>query len=471
MESLSYADAAHLLRRMGFAGPPQEIEALAARGRRGAVDSLIDYEKVDNRFLEGELARLFPDYFFFSSSLIREWWAARLLLTKRPFEEKMTLFWHNHFATALSKVEAQYMFSQNLMLRSLALDRFDKLLERVSKDAAMLNWLDTVTNVIGRPNENFARELQELFTMGPADVVTGRPNYTEKDVKEVARAFTGWKHRYRFRQLKPPRTKFFVNPAEHDYGPKDIYGLTANWGGDDVITLICGREQTARFLVVKLFEFFVYPLAESEKDRAAIERFAGVYMASDHSIKELARAIFSSDEFFSPRARFALVKNPIELIVGAIRMLEAELRLDSSGPAAARFSAKAQLMGMDLFNPPDVAGWAMNEEWLSSSALMERYNFANQLATARNAGGMASWIPTERLARYVDASPEGTVQSLLSRLGPLEIDATRLQALVGFLQTDDDGDGTPFATDEKSLDKHVRGLVHLIMCLPEFQLN
>src|SRR6266513_629649 len=188
--------------------------------------------------------------------------------TRLPFEEKLTLFWHNHFATAISKVPEILMYIQNLTLRQNALGRFDDLLLRVAQDPAMLVWLDGITSARGKPNENFARELQELFTMGIVDVVTGERNYSEDDVKEIARAFTGWK-------IAPPRGVpnpfafgFFVNPDEHDNTAKTIYGQTANFGGEDIVTLIAGRRPTARFLARKLIETFVYPLNGTSNDAA-----------------------------------------------------------------------------------------------------------------------------------------------------------------------------------------------------------
>ncbi|HWP43851.1 MAG TPA: DUF1800 family protein, partial [Blastocatellia bacterium] len=184
MANLTFDEAAHLLRRMGFGGPPEEINDLVSRGREGAVDYLIDYDQIDNSAMEGVLERSFDfsnpdDMRSFTPTEIRRWWFTRMVLSRRQFEEKMTLFWHNHFATALSKVQEFPMYLQNLTLRQHALDRFDTLLLKVAQDPAMLVWLDGITNVRGRPNENFARELQELFTMGPNDVVTGEPNYTE----------------------------------------------------------------------------------------------------------------------------------------------------------------------------------------------------------------------------------------------------------------------------------------------------
>src|SRR5581483_7824548 len=243
-------------------------------------------------------------------SELQRWWFARMVTTNRVFEEKMTLFWHNHFATATSKVQDIFMYIQNLKLRQNALTRFDDLLLLVAQDPAMLIWLDGLTNVAGKPNENFARELQELFTMGIRDVVTGEPNYSEADVKEVARAFTGWKVFHPRDSADPYDFQFVVNPPEHDNTAKTVYAGTpyqasGNFDGKDVIDLICARRATARYLVWKLFKFFVYPLTDSAADHATVEKFADVYMQQSYSIKRLVRAIFTSDEFFSDRARFA----------------------------------------------------------------------------------------------------------------------------------------------------------------------
>src|SRR5215831_2696888 len=219
MATITYDQAAHLLRRMGFGGSPDTIPALAGLDRQAAVDSMIAYGSADNSALENLLKSSFdfsapnnPNSF--NRGEIERWWFTRMALTRRPFEEKLTLFWHNHFATAVSKVPELFMFVQNQMLRANGLARFDDLLLKVARDPAMLIWLDGISNVKSRPNENFARELQELFTMGITDVVTGEPNYTEDDVKQIARAFTGWK----FGQPDPSKPFNFitiVNPGEH----------------------------------------------------------------------------------------------------------------------------------------------------------------------------------------------------------------------------------------------------------------
>src|SRR5262249_50744765 len=216
--------------------------------------------QVDNGSLESILSASFDfsdpfDFPRFNRWELQRWWFTRMVYTARPFEEKMTLFWHNHFATAASKVDDRLMYIQNLTLRAHCLDRFDDLLLKVAQDPAMLVWLDGITNVQTSPNENFARELQELFSMGIADVVTGAPNYTENDVKEIARAFTGWKFFHPDGNPNPFPFVFVVVPDQHDNRTKTVYGLSNNYDGADIVQIISSRRSTARFLVKKLFEF------------------------------------------------------------------------------------------------------------------------------------------------------------------------------------------------------------------------
>lgn len=477
METIDYTGAAYLLRRMGFGGPPEEIEALVAKGRDGAVDYLLNYESINNSSLDRVLSESFDftnpsDVQKLNRNELRRWWFTRMIHTNRQFEEKMTLFWHNHFATAFSKVQDTLMFLQNVMLRSNTLARFDELLLKVAQDPAMLVWLDGITNVLGSPNENFARELQELFTMGINDVVTGEPNYTEEDVKEIARAFTGWK--FRRDRTSELGVQFLVNPAEHDNTAKTIYGQTANFSGEDVITVIAARRATARFLVHELFDFFVYPLSDSVSDRTTIEKFADTYVSSNHSIKELMRAIFTSTEFFSERARGALVKTPAEFIVGAIRMIGGQYEPGSSGARRENnLQAFSQGMGMDIFNPPDVAGWDLNLGWINTANMLSRFNFANTLATTRpnRPDAVGFWITTDQLRKNVKASAKKTVKSFLSVLGPVTVDSEIIGALKSYLVTNEQGEKVGFTNDDQTIDIKVRGLVHLIMCLSEFQLS
>jgi uncharacterized protein (DUF1800 family) len=465
---------------MGFGGTPEEIDGLAARGREGAVDYLINYNQIDNKAMDDLLIQSFDfltpplDNNIINNNEIRRWWTTRMVHTRRQFEEKMTLFWHNHFATSSSKVQDFLMYNQNLVLRQYGLDRFDTLLLKVSQDPAMLVWLDGITNVLGSANENFARELQELFTVGLNDAVTGEPNYTEQDVKEIARAFTGWKFNIN-RRNGEITYNFFVQQNQHDNTAKTIYGQTSNFTGEDVITLVSARQATARYLVWKLFNFFVYPLTSSGADKNTINKFASIYLNNNHSIKELVRAIFTSDEFFSERAFFSLVKQPAEFVVGAIRMLGGSYNPGTSIGDQRRVSQVPQVasrnMGQDLFGPPDVAGWDFNLGWVNTASMLERFNYANVFLTTRNTANPGIFVTNEKLKSYTKSSSKKTVKKFLSVLGPLGVDGSTVKTLRKYLETDDNGQSKDYVNDDATVDKKIRGLVHQIMCLPEFQLN
>ncbi len=471
MASINFVEAAHLLRRAGFGGSPDDINALVSRGREGAVDSLINYELIDNSALDALLLGSFKNENFNLPGDIQRWWITRMVYTRRPFEEKMTFFWHNHFATAYSKVFYPYMFIQNKTLRRYALDRFDTLLLKVAQDPAMLIWLDGILNIKGNPNENFARELQELFTMGINDIVTGEPNYTEKDVKEIARCFTGYT--IKVKRKKIYKSKFRYNPAAHDNTAKEVYGQTANFTGEDIVTIVSARRATARFLVSKLFEFFVYPLTTSNDDKATIEKFADIYMNGNHSIRALVRAIFVSDEFFSQRARLALIKNPLDFIIGAIRMLGATYSPGNPSRPDFSISTRSCQMGLELLNPRDVNGWDLNLGWLNTSNMLERYNFANYFVSNRetNPDAPGVWITNDQLKKLTEPTADATVRKFLSVLGPIDADAETISTLTNYLETDDQGNRVGFEVNETTINKSVRGLVHLLLCLQEFHLN
>ncbi len=477
MAELSYADALHLLSRVGFSGSPEELNALTAKSREEAVDSLVDYDRVDNQAVEAALARGFG--FLRATSAddltsenfndveMGSWWIDRMWLTRRPFEEKMTLFWHNHFATSVEKVPAAYMYEQNLHLRESALARFDDLLLKVSQGAAMLIWLDNVVSSKIDPNENFARELQELFTMGTHDVVTGEANFTEADVKEVARAFTGW--RFRKKNNHPFANEWVFNGDEADAGVKTIYGKAAQYSGQDVIEILAARPATARFLVYKLFDFFVYSLDLSRaEDRATIEKFAAVYFAQNHSIKELVRAIFKSPEFFSDRARHALVKTPVDFVIGAMRMLKQPHTPSATGNREVEIAIQTHLagMGMNPFNPPNVAGWKLNLGFVASESLINRYNFSEILVF----GPPSVLTPTfDNMKSYAKGNVKKTVQNLVKTLGLIELDKPVVKELQKYLALDAQGNAIDWPPNNVTF--KIRGLIKLIMCMPEFHVH
>lgn len=432
----------HLLRRAGFGASEAEVEEYTALGFDRAVDRLVHYEQVAE---EVDIDRLAFDLDLDLTRIEdqRLLWMYRMATTRRPLQEKMTLFWHGHFATANSKVNnVGYMVRQNQFFRDHALGNYREILRGISRDPAMLRWLDSNTNRKRSPNENYARELMELFTIGIG-------NYSEQDVKEAARAFTGW-------FVKDDQ--FFFDAAQHDNGPKTVLGRTGNWNGDDIIDMLAGHPATARRLASKLFRFFVYDNPAPD----TIERFAQVYLSSGYDVRALVEAILRSPEFRSERAFHALIKSPIELIIGAVKALGIAA-LPRDLPAIAR------RMGQDLYNPPTVKGWDGGPAWITTSALLERFNLANRLITTRGREGFAT-LRDELIARR-PGSAEQVVDYFLQRF--LDGDATDhvRRALVAYLRVNDDGAALPFTLDARFIDLKVRGLIHLIMSLPGYQLN
>src|SRR5688572_28427986 len=302
--------AAHLLRRAGFGATRAELDLYEGLGLDGSVDRLVDYGSAPNAELDATIAQVDFDFTRFRD--VQAWWLLRMIYTARPLEEKMVFFWHDHFATSAQKVEPEYMKQQNDLFRSPAfnLGRFEDILVAISKDVAMLDWLDNRLNRVGRPNENYARELMELFSLGEGN------GYTETDIQEVARCFTGWTIR---------NEAYLFQNGTHDTGAKTVLGVNIPAGGGEadglkVCEILAAKPECARFIARKLFEFFAYP----DPSDNTVQKFADVYDASGQSIRELMRAILSSDEFYSDRALFSLVKSPTEFVIGAIKGLGAE---------------------------------------------------------------------------------------------------------------------------------------------------
>lgn len=442
--------AAHLLRRAGFGGTPAEIERLVQLGRERAVDYLLDYEQIDDSAMEQGLQQYIQSQNLDLTQFrpIQVWWLYHMIYTRRPLLEKMALFWHGHFATAIKKVAiAPLMLQQNQLFRRSALANFEAFVVAVAQDPAMILWLDNNTNIKDSPNENFARELFELFTLGIRDPITGQPRYTEQDIKEAARAFSGWTIR---------RGQFYFNASQHDYGQKTVLGQTGNWNGDDIVRFACAERSTGRFIAKKLWKFFAYENPESQ----IIEELAEVYFAKQYSIKAVLRVLLLHEEFYSERARFAAIKSPIDLVVGAMRQLEAGYNIR----ALPLFLAS---MEQDIFNPPDVSGWDGGLKWINTATMLVRYNFANALVTARG-GNAGTFSPEKLLAGRNLQTPEELVDYCLRLLGPLRVSATTRQLFADYLR---DGAGGAFRLDAATIDRKVRGLLHLITTLPHYQLS
>lgn len=354
------AKLAHLLRRAGFGTRPKERAEFEKRGLTATTDYLLHPEREPDH-LASLLEEIGGDYVDLDDlGSIRQWWLYRMVHTRRPLEEKMTLFWHNHFATANYKVDnPRRMWGQNELFRKYGLGSFRSLLQQVARDPAMLIWLDGAQNQAGKPNENFAREVMELFTLG----VEG--GYTEKDVQEAARAFTGWRRN---------AGGFVYDPFLHDDGEKTVLGQSGNWHADDVIDILARHPSTAKFVTTKLFRFFVH----DNPPAAEINRLSQVYLNSGTDIRAVLQAIFTSPVFYSPAARFAKIKSPTEFAIMTIRALDAPMAAVRDLPGS------LALMGQDLFNPPNVKGWQEGQAWINSRTLLARVNFAATLAGEMN---------------------------------------------------------------------------------------
>ena len=332
--------------------PPSRAEAVRIARERG--------EGLGEKVLpEGAQRRLQPvvDKFFYGlyanaieTQRLGLWWANRMLATRRPLEEKLTLFWHGHFATGENKVrDYRMMLRQNEMFRAHASGKFRDLLVGILKDPAMLVYLDNGENIKTHPNENFGRELLELFTMGVG-------NYTERDVREAARAFTGWTNDV---------LAFKFDTEQHDFGEKTFLGRTGPFDGEDIIDTILAQPVTAEFVAAKVYRFFV----REEIDAALKTELGRTYRDSGYQMKPLLKRIFLSKDFYSPPAVATQIKSPVQLVVSTYKKMS--LR---EVPTIPDFGRMTSSLGQSLFDPPNVAGWAGGRTWITPSTLLNRGN-------------------------------------------------------------------------------------------------
>ena len=406
--------AAHLLNRAGFGGPAAQIDEVAQRGFEGAVRAFVNgpatpvvalrpewavprdraafREKIRAAVAKsgtppadmfalrdplqkgqgaGALAKANPQ----AREAIRElrkaqrmtegshlvelsdWWLRRMTTAQDPLQEKLTLFWHSHFATSAQKVQDTYaMWRQNQTFRENARGNFGALAKAISRDPAMIFWLDLQQSRVRQPNENFARELMELFTLGEG-------HYTEADVTEAARAFTGYR-------VDPRDDVFRFAMFEHDAGPKRVLGRSGNFNGDDVIDILLAQPACATFLARKLWTFFAY----DNPSAPIVDSLAGTLRANRYELRPVLTEIFRSAEFYSERAVRTQIKSPVQWLVGTVRTLEIDL------PARPGFTLNAlRQLGQVPFVPPSVKGWDGGKAWVSTASLLARYNLAGAL--------------------------------------------------------------------------------------------
>ena len=373
-EPLGFDGARHLLNRTSFAANVDDVAAFARLTREQAADRLLAWTAkprvtpppawADEPYESPRRIRTLSDKerMRFRREQVRKgielrgWWLQEMLTTPSPLSEKMTLFWHNHFVSSQQKVRSpRLMYRQNLLLRTHALGNFGAFLHAIARDPAMVIYLDNASNRKARPNENFARELMELFTLGE-----GR--YTEQDVKEAARAFTGW-------SIDPATGEFMFRPMQHDEGVKTVLGRSGNFNGGAVLDVLLDRPETAEFIVAKLWREFVSP----NPDPVEVKRIAQRFRDSRYDIAVALRAVLVSDAFYARAHRASLVKSPVDLVVGTLR----QFRFTTGEPLPFVFTTGQ--LGQNLFAPPNVKGWPGGEAWINSTTLLARKQFLDRL--------------------------------------------------------------------------------------------
>lgn len=482
----NYATAAHLLNRAGFGGTPTDIDKLVHLGLEGAVSELVDFEKIPDPVSAPDWAKPDPDratkFRQMSNASpeerremvraeqrlqrerttsLRQWWLNRMIHGPRPLQEKLTLFWHGHFATSVQKVRDAYlMWLQNQTFRTYALGPWLELLTKVAKDPAMLIWLDQAQSRKEHPNENFAREVMELFTLGEG-------HYTERDVTEAARALTGW-------SFDRVRQEFAYRPRLHDGGEKTVLGITGPLSGEDVLRQIESQPQAARYICGKLWSFFANENPPDDLVNALAERFR----AGGSSFKPVLRAMFSSEEFYSDSVVRHQVKSPVQWLVSTVRALECDL------PPAMITTQALRLLGQDLFAPPNVKGWDGGLSWITTNNLLNRYNFAALLVL-----GEAPFAPGAMMGANAPAPARRMAAAGNRRVGrPLDVskilspeerqDKVKLLAALerrlvhGKLREKQAKALREYLESQGALDdEDVRQTIRLLMSTPDFQVT
>lgn len=564
----NYETAAHLLERAGFGGTPGQIEALAALSPTAAVNSLVNFDLANNSNLQAfehsgihdaglepfppsrpattELAkatgqalgvRVKPDgnrrlqpvvnkFFYWLRASVLEtnrvayWWADRMVASNNPLQEKMALFWHGHYAVNESKVrDYRKLLNELELFHEMGTGSFRDLMVAVAQDPAMLSFLDAGVNLKGAPNENFAREIMELFTMGVG-------NYSESDIREAARAFTGWNY---------VDLDFVINEEQHDNDIKDFLGHSGNFDGVEIIDLIMEQPVTAEYIATKIYRFFV----REELSKALAKELGDTLRDADYHVATLLETIFLSKDFYSAPSVGSQIKSPVQLAVSTYRKLGLE-----SAPGVPDFNRATGALSQSLFRPPTVAGWAGGRSWMTPGLLLERGNFArdvlfpdinfvppdrvNGSAEIRSVadrirrglditsatqpsslgeggimaesnmladrdeefntryGSFRGWqmaiervIPLSRHTARLDLSKmlnergvENTseaVDYLLARFMRVQPDSSTRSMLIGFL---DEDLGTTSITEAQSyMEDSLRLVLHLIMSQPEYQLS
>ena len=387
MGRLSFSDTRHLVTRTALGQEWGGVKALEGKTRAEAISILLSPSAVKTpppprltpwanvnrmRTRNGAGKKQARQIMKREGVRLKRWWMLHLLQNDTPVNEHMTLFWHNHFTSSLEKVEQpNLMLNQNKLLRDNAMGNFRTLLHKVARDPAMLVYLDGSENVKGSPNENFARELLELFTVG-------RGHYNENDIKAAAVAFTGW-------GVDRNHGKYVYDARKHDTRPVVFMGQRGSFSGDQIIDIILEKPRTAEYIAEKFWKEFV---SDTPPDYRYIKRWGTAFRKSNYNIRTLYSEVLNSEAFWSPRYKGTLTKSPIDLVVGTLRALPFPKLPDTE------LVHISQLLGQDLFDPPTVKGWAGGNEWIDTQTLLVRTSLLNKLTRhSRASAKVQSYLP------------------------------------------------------------------------------
>ena len=422
-------ESAHLLARAQFGFTPQELARVTSEGLNATVERLLVTQAESAEYQQAEAALRKTSLATGEISDLKVWWLYRMWASANPLGEKLAVLWHNHFATSNAKVRSvPQMLAQNDLIRTQTLGDFKRMLHGMAVDTAMLVWLDGNANRKRHPNENFAREIMELFALGVG-------NYTEQDIQEAARAFTGWHVR---------EGAFWFNRLQHDDSPKTVFGQTGNYDGAQIVDLCLAQPACPRFLALKLLKTFVLPNPTGEMLDAVAARLRHHNLV----IAPVMGELLTSQLFFEAAHRRAVIKSPLDLVVGSLRSLSQTVKW----PPVAKVLAN---LGQDVFEPASVKGWEGGRLWINSSTLLMRANFATALASDDQLAALAKLI--------LDGAG-GTSESIVTRLDKLLLGGTADEHLRDQLVSHHK------QADGNAVQK-LRGLLQLILSLPEYQLH
>lgn len=433
--------AGHLYRRAAFCPSWNELQRSLQQGYEPTIELLLNGGAGAREFdeLVDDSARgLSLNQRNAQSSEHQAIWLYRMMHSPFPLRERMTLFWHNHFATSIAKVrQPDLMQKQNALLRQHCLGKFRPLLSELSRDPAMLIWLDSNSNVKGRANENYAREVMELFSLGVG-------NYTEKDIQEAARAFTGW---------HTAGGEFIYNKNLHDDGVKTVLGRRGNWDGGDIVQIILEKPAAARHLARKLYKQFVNE-NDPPPDRL-LEPLAEQLRQTDFDIGAIVGTILRSKHFFSDYAYRQRIKSPVEYVVGLVHSLEAQVPPTS-------LTSSLDSMAQTLLAPPNVKGWDGGKAWLNSATILARHNTAWMIVGGESAPFTEKCNPAALTQKYGLTESTQQISFLLDLFLQGDVSKSAAPKLVDFMKA-----GDP-QNDQRT--KRIREIAHTILVLPEYQL-